>query len=377
MEKPYREGFIRKIISKLGLKIIDVYIIKKFLGTFFFAIIIIIGIAVIFDISEKIDDFIEKAAPLKAIIFDYYMNFIPYFTVLFSSLFTFISVIFFTSKMASDTEIIAILASGMSFRRLLLPYMIAAFLLSTFAFLMSNYVIPPSNKIKLAFEDKYIHDKPVDYNAKNIHKQIEPGVFIYMESYQNVSNMGYKFSMEKFDKGQLVSKLFSEYIQWDSTINKWVVHDYYIRNMNGQKEKLTKGVVLDTSLSMHPSDFKRRNDFIETMSIGELGVFIKEQKQEGTNNIETMVIERDKRIAFPFSSFILTLIGVCLSTRKVRGGIGVHIGVGMLLSFSYILFMQFSSQFAISGTFSPALAAWTPNIIFSVVAFFLYRMAPK
>ena len=364
-------------MNNWGLKIIDYYIIKKFLGTFFFALILIIGIAVIFDLSEKLDDFITKGASLKKIIFDYYLNFIPYFAVLFSSLFTFISVIFFTSKMAYNTEIIAILNSGMSFRRLLYPYFISAFLLSAFSFGLSNYVIPKANIKRFAFEEAYFRNHPFNYEKQDIHKQVEPGVFIYMQSFSNSSSTGYKFSMEKFEGQKLTSKLMADYIQWDSIRNKWTIRNYYIRKMAGLKESVTRGDKIDTTLNLRPEEFKRRDNFVEAMSIGELNRYIKTLTMEGADNINLYKIEREKRLAFPFSTFILTLIGVTLSTRKVRGGIGVHIGTGLTLSFAYILFMQFSQQFAISGTLSPLLAAWIPNIIFAFISFYLYWIAPK
>ncbi|MBN1185437.1 MAG: LptF/LptG family permease [Bacteroidales bacterium] len=359
-------------------KTIDMYIIRKFLGTFFFALLIIIAIAVVFDISEKIDDFIENKASLREVVFDYYFNFIPYFSVLFSSLFTFIAVIFFTSKMAYNTEIIAILSSGMSYKRFLVPYFISALFIAIFSFVISNYVLPPANKVRLDFEEKYLHHRAVSYNETNIHKQLEPGLFIYMETYSNVSDIGYKFSMERYNENNnLVSKLSAAYIKWDSTINKWNLKDYVIRDIKGMDETITTGSSLDTTLVMQPEDFKRRFNFIETMSIGQLNDFIRQQELQGEEGTVAYIIERDKRLAFPFSTFILTMMGVFVSSRKVRGGMGAQIGVGLLVCFSYILFMQFSSQFAIGGSLSPLIAAWIPNIIFFFVALMLYRFAPK
>lgn len=360
-----------------GLKIIDLYIIRKFLGTFFFSIVIILSIAIIFDISEKIDDFIENGAPLKAVIFDYYMNFIPYFGVLFSSLFTFISVIFFTSKMADNTEIIAILSSGVSFRRLLLPYMLSAGLIALVAYLLSNFVIPKATAVRLDFEEKYVQSHPVNFNQKNIHRQIEPGTFIYMESYSNYSKTGYNFSMEKFKNGKLVSKLMADQIAWDSTKNDWIIRRYYIRDISGMVEKLTEGNTIDTTLNLSPADFSRRLNVVESMSRSELNNFIKVAKMQGETNVTAYLIEKYRRTAFPFSTFILTIIGMSVSSRKVRGGIGMQLGLGLALSFTYILFMQFSSQFSIGGTLPPLIAVWIPNIIFAFVAFFLYRLAPK
>jgi len=377
MENRNGKKISHNIINGLGLKIIDLYIIRKFLGTFFYSIILILAIAVIFDISEKLDDFIETSTPIRDIIVDYYFNFIPYFAVLFSSLFTFISVIFFTSKMAYNTEIIAILSSGVSFRRMLLPYFISASIITIFAFLLSNFVIPNANKTKLDFEEKYIHKRPQTFNRKNIHKQVEPGVFIYLESYSTVSRTGYNFSIEKFENGRLVSKTMADQISWDSTKNTWAMRRYYSRDIMGMKETIRDGNSKDTAIILTPADFERRLNAVEAMSYNELNDFIDVSRMQGETNLTVYLIERYKRTAFPFSTFILTLIGVAVSSRKVRGGIGSQLGMGLAISFAYILFMQFSSQFAIGGSLPPLLAVWLPNLIFAVVAFFLYRMAPK
>jgi lipopolysaccharide export system permease protein len=365
------------IIRNPELKIIDRYIIRKFLGTYFFAILLIIVIACIFDFSEKVDDFIEKNAPVKAIIFDYYLNFIPYFALLYSHLFTFIAVIFFTSKMASRTEIVAILSSGVSYKRLLWPYFVSATFIAIFAYVLTNFVVPNVNKVRLEFEENFVHSQPVSYNYHNIHKQIKPGIFIYMESYSNISNNGYKFSIEKYEDNNLVSKLMGDNILWDSTKRKWTIRDYYIRNIDGMKESVKEGKSIDTALNIYPADFRRRTNIVESMDIFELNRFIKQQKAQGAENIESYLLEKYKRVSVPLSTFILTLIGVCVSSRKARGGIGLHIGVGLAFCFSYILFMQFTSQFAISGGFNPFLAVWLPNIIFAIIAYYLYKLAPK
>jgi lipopolysaccharide export system permease protein len=377
MENKNDKKISHKIINALGLKIIDLYIIRKFLGTFFYSIILILAIAVIFDLSEKIDDFIETAAPVREVILDYYLNFIPYFAVLFSSLFTFISVIFFTSKMAYNTEIIAILSSGVSFRRMLLPYFIGASIIMIFAFMLSNFVIPKANKTKLEFEEKYIHKRPQNFNRKNIHKQVEPGVFVYLESYSTVSRTGYNFSMEKFEDGILTSKLMADQISWDTTKTAWVMRRYYIRDIKGMKETLTEGTTRDTVIKLSPADFERRLNAVEAMTFRELNEFIDVSRMQGETNLTAYLIERYKRTAFPFSTYILTLIGVAVSSKKVRGGIGTQLGIGLATSFAYILFMQFSSQFAIGGSLPPLLAVWVPNLIFGVIAVFLYKFAPK
>lgn len=359
------------------LTILDRYIIRKFLGTFFFTIALILAIAVVFDLSEKIDNFLENNAPVRKIIFDYYLNFIPYFAVLFSPLFTFITVIYFTSRMAYNTEIIAILSSGVSFNRLLVPYFISALALTVFAFTLNNFVIPHANARKLAFEDIYYHDTPKIVREKNIHRQIEPGVFIYLESYDTYTNVGRRFSIEKFKDGRLDSKLLANEIRWDSLKGKWTIYDYYIRDFLNEYQLITQGRMVDTTLSMNPEEFRRRDNAVEAMNLGELNRFIREQKMQGVENIDMIMIEKHRRFSFPFSAFILTLIGVSVSSKKVKGGIGMQLGMGLLISFSYIVFMQFSSQFAIKGSLSPFIAVWIPNIVFVFVAIFLYRLAPR
>ena len=355
---------------------LDLYIIRKFLGTFFFAIVLIISITIVFDFSEKIDNFIDKEAPFKAVVFDYYVNFIPYFANLFSALFTFVSVIYFTSKMASDTEIIAILSSGISFRRMMFPYFISALIIGIFSFFLSNFVIPPANAKRLDFTETYLKKRFVN-KERNIHRQIEPGLFIYMTNFETSSKIGYKFSLEKFEGKQLVSKLTSRSIKWNKEKEKWTIKDYVIRRIDGDKETLEKGKSIDTLLNFKPDEFSRRTNVVEAMNMMELDDFIDEQIMRGDSNISAYKIEKYRRLANPFSAFILTLIGVSLACRKVRGGMGLHLGIGLALSFSFILFMQISTVFATNGSMNPLLAVWLPNIVFSVIGIYLYRVAPK
>ena len=358
------------------MKILDKYIIKKFLGTFFFSLALIIVIAVIFDISEKLDDFIERKAPFHAIVFDYYFNFIPYFANLFAPLFVFISVIFFTAKMAANTEIVAILNSGISFRRLLFPYFIAATFLASLSFYFNGWVIPRSNKIKLEFENQYIKN-PVEFKDRNLHRQISPGVFMYLEGYNNAENVGYRFSLERIENGKRNWFLNSDRIVWDSTTSKWRIENYYIRTIDGFRESLRSGKRMDTVLSIKPTDFKRRLNIIDAMDTPTLNRFIKEENDQGSQNVSTYMIEKYRRIAVPFSTFILMLIGVSLSSKKVRGGIGVQLGFGIFLSFTYILFQQFSNTFAINGSIPPLIAVWIPNFIYAIIAVYLMKIAPK
>jgi lipopolysaccharide export system permease protein len=370
---------IREGLKKLAPKILDWYIIRQFLGTFFFSLVLILSIAVIFDFSEKIDDFIQKQAPLNAIIFDYYLNFIPYFATIFAPMFVFISVIFFTSRMAVNTEIIAMLNSGMSFRRLLVPYFISAAFIAIGAFMLQNYVLPHSNIARLDFEEKYYRSSDFRrVNVSSVHRQVYPNVYIYMEQYNRISQSGRNFSMEKFnDKGMLESKMTANMIRWDSTTNKWGAWWYYIRETDSLGERLSSGRRIDTVLNVGPDDFTRAPEFVYTMTHGELIDYIHVLKSQGSDEIKLYLNEKYRRYASPFAFFILTLIGVSLSSRKIKGGIGMQIGLGLILTFSYILFMQFASQFSLKGDLNPALAMWLPNIIYTFIAAGVYYTAPK
>lgn len=331
---------------------------------------------VVFDISEKVDDFFESEAPFRAILFDYYLNFIPYFGNLFSPLFTFIAVIFFTSKMAGNSEIISILTSGVSFNRFLRPFLISAVFLCVLSFVLGNFIIPASNQLRLDFEYEYLKS-PYKNRDKDIHMQIEPGTFIYIESYNIQKNIGYKFSIEDFENDELKRKLYSSYIQWDDQKEKWTIYNYIEREIDGLYEEISKGEQKDTVLNLRPNDFNFRLSMVETMNYYELNSFIDKEKMKGSKNLVFHLIEKHKRIAFPFATIILTLVAVAMASRKVKGGIGLHLGLGLLISFSYILFMQISTTFATNGDLSPFIAVWIPNLIFSLLAIYLLRKSPK
>jgi len=378
MEKLNDNKAVGKIIDFLKLKLIDKYIIRKFLGTFFFCIVLILTIAVVFDFAEKIDNFMEKQAPVKAIIFDYYFNFIPYFAMLFAPLFVFIAVIFFTSKMAVSTEIIAILNCGMSFRRLMWPYFLSAFIIASFTFVLTNYVIPKANLVRMEFEDKYYHSSNKRIPVENIHRMVAKNTYVFMGTFSALTQRGQNFTIEKIsDNGYLESKLSAMSVSYDTTKQKWTALNYYIRDIKGNQENITKGKEIDTTLTITPKDFSRDPDFVGTMTSRELDNYINLLRLQGSDELKLFLIEKYRRFANPFAVFILTLIGVSLSSRKIRGGIGMNIGIGLGLSFSYILFLQFASQFCLKGNLSPILAMWIPNIIYSVIALVLYKLAPK
>lgn len=357
------------------LTILDRYIIKKFLGTFVFSIVLIISISVVFDINEKIDKFITNNASLNEIVFDYYLNFIPYYANLFSSLFVFIAVIFFTSKLASNSEIIAILSNGVSFKRILKPYMISAAIIAIITFTFGSFIIPPSNVKRIDFENKYVRKKSVDYASK-IQMQAAPGVIAYFGSFDNANKTGYNFSLDEFDENKLVSRLTANKILYDSAFH-WTINDYQIRNFEGLEENITSGETIDTTLYITPRDFLISETDHQLLTTPALFRYVESQKRRGIGNIQAFEIEYHTRFASIMSAFILTLIGASLSARKVKGGMGMNIGIGLALSMGYILFMTISATFAVSGMVSPMIAAWIPNILFSFIALFIYTKAPN
>ena len=355
----------------MKIKQLDLYIIRKFLGTYFFAILLILAIIVMFDVNEKMDKFLQ--APLKATIFDYYVNYLPYMANQFSPLFTFIAVIFFTSKMAGNSEIIAILSSGVSFRRLLVPYMVSALVIAVFTFTLDAFIIPPANVKRIDYQNKYIKNKAVDYGS-NIQLQVVPGEIAYMSRFDNRSKTAYNFSLEKFDGKVLRSRLTASSAVYD-TLYRWTVRDYMIRDFKGMKEEIRQGGRLDTVVPIEPRDFLIAQNDHEKMTTPDLYNYINRQKMRGVANIKGFEIELHRRFAMTAAAFILTLIGMSLSSKKVKGGMGINIGIGLVLSFSYILFSTVTSTFAISGYTTPFIAMWIPNVVYLIIGIFLYRRA--
>ena len=356
---------------------IDRYITKKFISTFFVALLLIIGIVIIFDISEKIDDFVSKEAPLKAVIFDYYVNFVPYFMNMFSPLFVFITVIFFTSKMAADSEIIAILAGGVSYHRMMVPYIFSATLIAVLSLCLNLFIIPDANKTRLDFENQYIKSRYQSV-GRNVHYQISPGEFVFAESFSSWNKTAYRFTIEKIENGQLVSKISAESATYDTLNGTWRLKKYFIRDYNADlTDRIRSGKQLDTTLALSVKDFYMTENTVETLTYDELNQLIDVQKMRGDANVKFALIEKNTRFALPFSAFILTIMGVALSSKKRRGGIGWNIGIGIALAFTYILFLRFSQMFVHTGTLPPVVALWLPNMVFAIIAAFLYRVAPK
>ena len=358
-------------------KKIDAYIVSKFITTFFIALILIIGIVIIFDISEKIDNFVAKEAPLKAVIFDYYLNFIPYFMNMFSPLFVFITVIFFTSKMAADSEIIAILSCGISFHRMMVPYIFSATLIALLSLCLNLFIIPDANKTRLDFENQYVKTRYKSV-GRNVHYQISPGEFVFAESFSSWNNTAYRFTIEKIVDNKMVSKISAESAVYNEGKDVWTLKKYFIRDYNNDlTDRIRSGKQLDTTLALSSKDFYLTEKTVETLNYHELNNLIDTQRMRGDANVKFALIEKNTRFALPFSAFILTIMGVALSSKKRRGGIGWNIGIGIALAFTYILFLRFSQMFVHTDTLPPVIALWLPNVVFAIIAGFLYRIAPK
>ena len=361
------------------LKKLDWYIIKKFIGTYFYSIALIISISIVFDINENLAKFTQYHAPLRAIVVDYYMNFVPYFANLFSPLFVFIAVIFFTSKLAGNSEIISMLAAGVSFKRLMRPYMISAALISIMTFFLGAYVIPKGTIIRQNFETIY-KNKKKNTSAENVQLQVGKGVIAYIQHYDNNLKKGYGFCLDKFEDKKLVSHMTASEIQYDTISDSkyhWKARNWRIRQLKGMRETITSGSVKDTTIMMEPTDLVFSKGQQETFTSPQLRDYISKQIDRGSGNVVQYEVEFHKRIATSFASFILTTIGLSLSSRKRKGGMGLYLGIGLALSFTYIMLQTVSSTFAINADTPPMLAAWIPNIIFTVVAYFCYRKAPN
>ena len=380
--KPKLMWILRKLSwmnPRRYISILDWYIIKKFIGTYVFAIALIISISIVFDVNENLAKFSQYHAPLKAIVFDYYANFIPYFANLFSPLFVFIAVIFFTSKLAGNSEIIAMLAAGMSFKRLMRPYMISCVLISATTFYLGAYVIPHGNVVRQNFETMY-KNKKKNTSAENVQLQVGEGVIAYIQHYDNTYKRGYGFCLDKFENKKLVSHMTATQIQYDTisdTKYHWQASDWKVRKLVGLKEQITSGNKKDTMILMEPTDLVYSKGQQETFTSPQLRDYISKQTSRGSGNVVQYEVEYHKRIAMSFASFILTTIGLSLSSRKRKGGMGLYLGIGLALSFAYIMLQTVSSTFAINADTPPMLAAWIPNIIFAFIAYYCYRHAPN
>lgn len=360
-----------------GLQTLDWYIIRKFLTTFFMSLLLIVGIVIIFDVSERIEDFVRREAPLHAIIFDYYLNYIPYFMNMYSPMFVFLTVIIFTSKMTQDSEIIAILSSGISYHRMVVPYMVSAVFIALLSLGLSLWVIPKANGPRVEFEQKYI-PRTKAHSGRDMHYKLENNRYVYIESFSGYNNTAYNFTLEDISDGQLHSKLSAESAQYDTLTGVWKLRNWFIRDYTGgMEDRIRSGRQMDTVLSLTRDDFFRNKYTIQRLDERELDQLIETQTQRGDASVSTALIEKNNRFSLPFSAIILTIIGLSLSTKKKRGGMGWNLAAGLALGFSYILFMQFSEMFVMTDTLPASIAIWLPNYLYAVIAAVLYIKAPK
>lgn len=376
----YKVGnLLKKVSPTRYLGILDWYIIKKFIGTYIYAILLIISIAIVFDFNENLSKFTQYHAPWRAIIFDYYANFIPYYSNLFSPLFVFIAVIFFTSKLAGNSEIIAMLAAGVSIKRLMRPYMLSCVVIAGLTFYLNSFVIPHGTVIRQNFETLYRNSKK-NTSAEDIQLFVAKNTTAYIQNYDDQYKRGYGFSLVKIKNKKIVSHLTAMEIQYDTIADSkyhWKLSNWKIRTLKGLKEHIQSGATKDTVLLMEPTALVYSKGQQETFTSPELLDYISKQTSRGSGNVVQYEVEFHKRIAMSFSSFILTIIGLTLSSRKRKGGMGLSLGIGLALSFSYIMLQTVSATFAIQDNTPPMLAAWIPNIIFAIVAYFCYRHAPS
>ena len=361
------------------LSILDRYILKKYFSTFFFALGLAILVSIVIDTSEKIDDFISSKVSFSSLVFDYYIYFIPYFYNLFSPLFTFLAVLLITSKLATNSEIISILASGTSYARLLRPYIIGAVILGLITWLLNSWVIPETDKRRVDFQNRVLKGRKSDNNWKNnIHRQIQKGQLLYLQTFNNKDSFGYHFTLERFDGLEMKSKIYAEKLYWNPETQTWALQNYFIREFlpNGD-EGIKKGEQMDISLNFNPQHIFRRNDEVGVLNRTELDEVIVDEQERGATNIDYYLIEKYRRVAFPFAGVILTLIAFVISSRKVRGGIGIHLFLGVSVGASFMLFGHFGNTFATSGGLDPLIAVWIPNTIFLALGIYLYIKAPK
>ena len=356
------------------MKKLDIYILKQFLGTFAFTLILILLISVVFDVSEKIDDFYRREAPLDVIISDYYLNFIIHYGLIFSALFTFIAVIISTSKLANNSEIIAMLNCGLSIKKLLKPYLIGAAIIACLSFYLNNWVLPTTNQIRLDFEQEFIYSIK-NNRYKSIHRQIQPNHFIYLESYNINKKKGFRFSYEIFEAQELRSKFKSDFITWDTLKGQWLAENYNFRELKIDGEKINKGQSIHKDFGFRPEELVYQKNSTNLMTLPELHKFVKKEQTRGAQNIHFYFLDLYQRYFSPFTTFILTIIGFSVAIHKKRGGIGLNLVYGFGLTTIFILFQKIFVTFTTNSDLHPLNAILFPNVIFGILAYYLFRKA--
>lgn len=357
------------------MKILDRYILKKFLSSYIFVVLILIAVTVVIDITEKSDDFLQHQLTFRQIA-RYYVDFIPWIANLVTPITVFIAAVFVTSKMASHTEIVAILSGGVSFRRMLVPYFIGAILIAAVSFYLNGWVIPNSDKSRVAFLVEYTR-KPYNFNQNNIHLKIAPESYMYLRNYNNHSKVGHQFTLETVRDHEMHQKLTARRVSWNEELKKWRIQDWTLREFDGRNEYISHGKVLDTLLNITPKDFESSKYMEQTLTIKELNSTIALLKSRGADNVETYVVEKYMRYMSPFAIIILVFIGVIVSARKSRGGAAFQIALGFLIAFVFIICFMLGREFALKSVVSPLLGVWMPNIIFTVVSLLVYRTVPR
>lgn len=377
------------------MKLLDKYILKSLLSTFFFVVLILLAVITVIDLTEKMDKF-AKAGVTSGQIADYYLDYISWIGSFITPITMFIATVYVCARMAGHTEVVAILSSGVSFRRFLLPFLLGASLIGGISFFLNGWVIPDSNKSRLEFEVQYIKNKYY-FDKRNIHIQVAPDIYLYLQSYNNNSHTGYHFSLERFSDNRLIEKLTSNRIEWDSTKQKWTLRDYKIRKIDRvfetisrpeaapfgntkmalSRDSLTSGSSLDTALVIHPKEFESDYRKYDGMTMHELDNYIKTLKARGSTGVEVYEVEKYTRYSAPFTILILVFMGVIVSSRKSRGGTGVQIAVGFFLSFVFILFFTLFRTFAEAGSAPAIISVWIPNIIFAIISLGMYKYVPR
>ncbi|MGK7392059.1 MAG: LptF/LptG family permease [Candidatus Cyclobacteriaceae bacterium M2_1C_046] len=357
------------------MKLLDKYILKKFLSAFFFVVLVLISVITVIDITEKTEKFVKAQVSTEQII-QYYLDYIPWMANLITPITVFIATVFVTAKLAGKTEIIAMLSSGVSFKRLLVPYLIGASIIAAISFVLTGWIIPNSNKSRLAFEIEYLKSK-YHYNKSNTHLQVAPNTYLYLRSYNNQSDIGFNFTLEKLQDNQLVQKLSANRIKWMPEVNKWELSNWTLRSLDSLTQEITEGKTMDTTLALHPDDFSNDYRNYDGMTIDELNAHIDKLKFRGAGNVEVYEVEKYIRFSSPFAALILTFLGVIVSARKQRGGSGLQIAIGFFLSFVYILFFIMSKTIAEAGSLHPAFSVWIPNLTFIFISLVLYRTLPR
>lgn len=358
------------------LRTLDRYIIRQFLGTFFYILVVIMMVAVVFDISEKTEDFATMKATTGEIVREYYLNFVIYYSNLFSGLLIFLAVLLFTSRLAHRTEVVAMLSSGVSFPRIMWPYFVAATVLTGISLVVNHQVLPKANKHRLDFEEEHIR-ATYFVDAKHLHREIVPGTIAYFESFNAKERMGFRFGLEEWKDGVLTRKLNADRARYDSTTGRWKVHDYVLRILDPAGDRILQGNEMDTLIALKPSDLGQRWEFAMAMGWDELNEYIAAKRRQGDGSVMPYLIEKHQRTSYPFATYVFTLIGVSIASRKARGGTGLHLALGVLLVLLYIFAMKLTTVAATNAGLDPFIAVWIPNVLFALVGVYIYRKAPK